>query len=459
MTRKSLQPMQINEKALIAKYDLPVPRYTSFPTVPDWDNESFTREKYLEDLKLAYTQFGHEGISLYIHLPYCESLCTYCGCNTRISINHAVETPYISALLKEWHMYKEVIGERPKLKEIHLGGGTPTFFSPDNLKELITEIVASSDLVGDFDFSFEGHPNNTTKEHLKTLFDCGFSRVSFGIQDLDEKVQKAINRVQPVENVRQVTEWAREIGYTSVNYDLIYGLPFQNLKGIERTMDLVEELRPDRIAYYSYAHVPWKRPGQRAYSEQDLPAAEEKRALNKYGTERLQEAGYQSIGMDHFALPDDELSLAVNKGSLHRNFMGYTTNPGKILIGLGVSSISDVHYGYAQNLKTVEAYMDSLKEYTIPVFKGHRLTQEEIETRERILIVACHKAIPKELFITSEESVKNEIFEMVTEGLLIAQEGDYLITNLGAQFLRNICSLFDPYQKLQREQKAFSQGV
>ena len=451
--------MAISEEALIAKYDQPVPRYTSFPTVPDWNNADFQTEDYLQDIQLAYPQFSDDGISLYIHLPYCESLCTYCGCNTRISVNHAVELPYIEALLKEWQLYVELLSEKPKLKEIHLGGGTPTFFSPNNLRKLITGIINNSVLLKEHEFSFEGHPNNTTQEHLQVLFDCGFSRVSFGIQDFDEQVQTAINRVQPVENVRKVTKWAKEIGYKSVNYDLIYGLPFQNLKGISNTMDLVEELRPDRIAFYSYAHVPWKRPGQRAYSEKDLPSAEEKRELNKYGTERLVGAGYESIGMDHFALSGDELSKAEKNRSLHRNFMGYTTNPGKMLIGLGVSSISDVHYAYAQNAKTVEGYLASIRESKIPVFKGHRLSQEEIEIRERILIVACQKAIPKELLDFSDSITQNQVLEMTREGLLFASEGDFLVTRLGAQFLRNICALFDPFQKMNREQKAFSQAV
>jgi len=451
--------MQKNEDLLVAKYDKPVPRYTSFPTVPDWNTDQFNRDSYIGDLQLAYAEYGEDGMSLYIHLPYCESLCTYCGCNTRISVNHAVESPYIKGLLTEWRLYRDVLGTKPRLKEIHLGGGTPTFFSPKHLRALIIGIVEEAELVPGYEFSFEGHPNNTTYEHLKTLYDCGFSRVSFGIQDLDEKVQKAINRIQPIENVRNVTEWAREIGYKSVNFDLIYGLPFQTQEGTEKTMNLVEQLGPDRIAFYSYAHVPWKRPGQRAYSEKDLPSAEEKRKLNKLGTERLQEIGYRSIGMDHFALPTDDLALAAENGSLHRNFMGYTTNPGKILLGLGVSSISDVHYAYAQNAKTVEAYFESIKKFQLAIFKGHRLSAEEIKIRERILKVACQKVISPDLYASLVEEEILALEEMSSEGLLKVDKGGFHITALGAQFLRNICALFDPYQAQAREKKAFSQAV
>ena len=451
--------MLINDEALIAKYDRPVPRYTSYPTVPDWDIESFRLESYLSDLKMAYGEFGDEGVSLYIHLPYCESLCTYCGCNTRISVNHAVEVPYIKALLKEWSLYRSILGDKPKIREIHLGGGTPTFFGADKLQSLIVELISNTDIAHDFEFSFEGHPNNTTRDHLKALFDCGFNRVSFGIQDLDEKVQKAINRIQPIENVRNVTQWAREIGYKSVNYDLIYGLPFQTLEGIEKNMDLIEELMPDRIAFYSYAHVPWRRPGQRAYSETDLPSAKYKRTLNKRGSQRLIKMGYKAIGMDHFALPDDRLTVAEQEGSLHRNFMGYTTNPGKLLIGLGVSSISDVYYGYAQNAKTVEGYFESLSNFKLPIFKGHNLIQEEVDTRERILLIACKKEFSFAVADILNPKDKLILEEMVSEGLVDKGVDHYRITETGTQFLRNICALFDPYQGKKREEKTFSQAV
>lgn len=335
-------------ETLIKKYNVPAPRYTSYPTVPYWDTAAFSATKWHQIVKKAFDETNEErGISLYIHLPFCESLCTYCGCNKRITKNHKVEDPYIEAVLEEWQMYKQIFGKKPILRELHLGGGTPTFFSPENLKWLVSTILKDVEIYPVHDFSFEGHPNNTTVEHLQVLYDQGFRRVSFGVQDLDLKVQVAINRIQPFKNVKHVTEAAREIGYTSINFDLIYGLPFQVLKGVGETIDKVGELMPDRIAFYSYAHVPWLKTGQRGYADEDLPDNEEKRRLYELGKEKLTALGYEDIGMDHFSLPEDTLYKAAKNGTLHRNFMGYTVCNTELLIGLGTSAISDAKYGYA----------------------------------------------------------------------------------------------------------------
>jgi oxygen-independent coproporphyrinogen-3 oxidase len=302
--------------SLINKYDVPVPRYTSYPTVPAWDVTGFTKDVYESRIRTAF-QEAKEGISLYIHLPYCESLCTYCGCNTRITVNHRLELPYIEAVIAEWALYIAILGSKPVVREIHLGGGTPTFFSPENLRYLVETILETVEVHPDYQFSFEGHPNNTTFEHLQALHDVGFTRVSFGVQDVDFKVQKAINRLQPIENLEKVTQWARTIGYTSVNFDLIYGLPFQTIYGIKNTIEVVETLMPDRIAFYSYAHVPWTKPGQRAYSEENIPTGSDKHKLNLLGQALLKAIGYESIGMDHFALPNDSLTVARATGRLH----------------------------------------------------------------------------------------------------------------------------------------------
>jgi oxygen-independent coproporphyrinogen III oxidase len=264
---KSTQPLA----TLLRKYDVPTPRYTSYPTVPCWDATTFSNEKWVSTVKKTFKE-SNEGISLYIHLPFCESLCTYCACTTRITQNHKVEIPYIQAILKEWEQYKMLFEGKPRIREIHLGGGTPTFFSPENLRWLITYLLDGVDIHPDYEFSFEGHPNNTTREHLQTLFDLGFTRVSFGVQDLDEKVQRTINRIQPFENLERATKLAREIGYDSISFDLIYGLPFQNPFTVSDTIDKVLLLRPDRLSFYSYAHVPWLKPGQRGYEDADLPS-------------------------------------------------------------------------------------------------------------------------------------------------------------------------------------------
>lgn len=450
--------MEQNQIAkLIKKYDVPVPRYTSYPTVPDWNTEAFSLEKYKGRAIEAFQNYGKDGLSLYIHLPYCESLCTYCGCNTRITVNHAVEKPYIDAVLKEWQLYLQLFDKKPTIKEIHLGGGTPTFFSPEHLSSLIAGLLENADLHEDYEFSFEGHPNNTTYDHLKALVNAGFSRVSFGIQDFDEKVQVAINRRQSFEQVKQVTEWSRELGYKSVNFDLIYGLPFQTAASIKNTIELVERLMPERIAFYSYAHVPWKRPGQRAYSEADLPKAEEKRDLNKLGTDMLLDMGYKMIGMDHFTLNNDSLYKASLEGNLHRNFMGYTTNPGKLLVGLGVSSISDIDAAYAQNVKTVEGYMQHIEAGEFAIFKGHLMTEEDWITKAKILLVACEKHISNALINEKVDRVKLEA--MIAEGLLEKEGSGYTVTQIGSQFLRNICALFDPNYQTERAGKTFSQAV
>src|SRR5690606_4625858 len=289
--------------------------------------------------------------------PFCESLCTFCGCNKRITKQHSVEDIYLNAVLKEWNLYLGLFSEKPIIKEMHLGGGTPTFFSPDNLKRLIDGIFKDAKRADDYEFSFEGHPNNTTREHLQSLYNLGFRRVSYGVQDYNETVQKAIHRIQPFENVKYVTEQAREIGYTSVGHDIIFGLPFQTLEDVERTILKTKELLPDRLAFYSYAHVPWiKGNGQRGFNEDDLPTPEIKRKQYELGKKLLAEVGYTEIGMDHFALSTDSLYQSMAEGRLHRNFMGYTASKTQAMIGLGVSSISDSLYAFSQNEKNLEAY-------------------------------------------------------------------------------------------------------
>ena len=355
---------------LIRKYNRPVPRYTSYPTVPQWKEESMDQSRWKSIVSKAFEATRTDGISVYIHLPYCEQLCTYCACNKRITTNHSVEEAYISTLMKELDLYLEVFGSRPVIRELHFGGGTPTFFSPNNLHLLMEGLWERADRHPQAEFSFEGHPNNTTYEHLKTLYEDGFTRVSFGIQDLNEEVQIAINRIQPFENVRRVTNWAREIGYESVNFDFVYGLPFQHIKNLAITLQTALTLRPDRIAFYSYAHVPWTSAGQRAYDENDLPGGLEKANMYLTGRKMFLDRGYVDIGMDHFALPDDSLSQALADKKLHRNFMGYTVAPSQFLLGLGCSSISDAISAYSQNEKKVEDYRKRVEQGELPITKG-----------------------------------------------------------------------------------------
>lgn len=434
--------------SLVQKYNVPGPRYTSYPTVPYWEEASFSAEAWQQSLKLAFAESNaSEGISLYIHLPFCESLCTFCGCHKRVTKRHEVEQPYIQAVLKEWDLYCELLEEKPIIKEIHLGGGTPTFFSVAHLQQLIQGILAKAMVAPEHEFSFEGHPNNTTREHLQALYDLGFRRVSYGVQDYNEKVQKAIHRIQPYENVKQVTKWARAIGYTSISHDLVFGLPFQNLEDVLKTIQQTTQLNPDRLAFYSYAHVPWiKGNGQRGFKDDDVPKDELKRTLYEEGKKKLLAHGYHEIGMDHFALKSDAMYQAFQQGSLHRNFMGYTASKTQLMIGLGLSSISDSWYSFAQNEKTLEDYYARLEQNEIPVFRGHVLTTEDLMIRRHILNLMCSFqtswAEPEMQFPELPEVLK-QLKEMQEDGLVVLFDDHLQVTEQGKPFVRNICMAFD----------------
>ena len=430
---------------LIRKYNQPVPRYTSYPTVPYWKDEMETAV-WKDIFSKRFEEQNHlNGISLYIHLPFCESLCTYCGCNKKITTNHKVEEEYLEAIEKEWKIYRGLMKQMPVVREIHLGGGTPTFFSPKNLQRLIEFIAKGSIIHPQREFSIEGHPNNTTAEHLKMLYKLGFRRISFGVQDNDPEVQRVINRIQPLENVRNATEMARKAGFTSVNFDLIYGLPKQSLESIDRTIEEVVALKPDRIAFYSYAHVPWTSKGQRLFDENDLPSPEDKVLLYLRGKEILMEHGYSDIGMDHFALPHDELYKAWKDGRLHRNFMGYTTQNTGLLLGLGVSSISDAGVAFAQNRKTIREYYADIKAGNLAVVKGYILSDEDLVFRKYILDVACKGEVyfrPADLELLREYTFPI-LTELAEDGLLLWNEKGLVLTTQGRYFIRNICSAFD----------------
>ncbi|GAA4510273.1 oxygen-independent coproporphyrinogen III oxidase [Sphingobacterium thermophilum] len=446
---------------LIDKYNVPAPRYTSYPTVPFWENEKFNREEWTERVVARYKQTKSEGISIYIHLPYCESLCTYCGCNTRITKNHKVEDPYIGSLLKEWEMYRQLFGEGGVLiQEIHLGGGTPTFFSPENLKKLIQGILAGNKKTQDASFSFEAHPANTTREHLQTLYDLGFKRLSLGIQDFDEKVQYVINRHQTVEDVSRVMKEARQIGYESINFDLIYGLPLQTLDSIKHTLNLSLKLSPDRISFYSYAHVPWIKPGQRRFTELDLPVGKAKLELYLQGKAMIQEAGYEDVGMDHFAKKGDALFEANVNGTLHRNFMGYADRYTPLMIGLGVSAISDAWTAFGQNVKTVEEYHDLIRQGLLPVFKGHFLNDEDLTIRQYILDMMCRGVVNLKPQHELNERFLSRLSPLEQDQLIRIKDNTISITPTGKSFLRNVCMAFD--ERLQRRQERdnlFSQAI
>ncbi|GGZ83190.1 coproporphyrinogen-III oxidase [Algibacter mikhailovii] len=451
--------------SLVNKYNIAGPRYTSYPTVPYWDNATFSLDKWKSSLVKSFKESNSkEGISLYIHLPFCESLCTFCGCNKRITKQHSVESPYIQAVLKEWHLYLALFDKKPIIKELHLGGGTPTFFSPDHLKVLIKGILEGAERAGNYEFSFEGHPNNTTREHLQALYDLGFRRVSYGVQDYNPTVQKAIHRIQPFENVKAATDLAREIGYTSVGHDIIFGLPFQSLAHVKETILKTKSLLPDRLAFYSYAHVPWiKGNGQRGFNDSDLPSADLKRKQYELGKQLLGQVGYEEIGMDHFALPTDGLHKSMLDGNLHRNFMGYTASKTQAMIGLGVSSISDSWYGFSQNVKDIESYYKLLEEDTIPVYRGHILNEEDLKIRRHILNLMCQFKTSwhsDDLYFTELPDSLILLKEMEKDGLLQIGNRTIEVTSKGQLFVRNICMAFDVLlQRKQPDSQLFSMTV
>ena len=444
---------------LFAKYDVPAPRYTSYPTVPFW-TDSPTTAQWLNELNNALADEAATW-SLYFHLPFCESLCTFCACNTVITRDHGREDGYIDLLSKEWGLYLDrvpALRERPLLG-LHLGGGTPTFFSAENLEQILKPILADTCVVADrFEASVEVHPGHTTREQLVALRQLGFTRISIGVQDFDPEVQRLVNRHQPYEVTKAVTDDARELGYTSVNYDLIYGLPRQVPESFAKTVEKTIDLRPDRIALYSFARVPWIKPAQRSYKDEDLPVAGDKRALYELAREMLATAGYIEIGMDHFALPHDGMAQAQRNGTLHRNFQGYTETRTQVLLGLGVSAISETPTCFHQNEKAFPVYERRIQAGEIATFRGHLLTEEDRQLREQILAFMTRF----EVELRPEQSQDARLFldSMLSDGLVDLPDGKLVLTEPGRPFLRNACLFFDQRLRSQEQRpKVFSQAL
>ena len=430
---------------LLQKYDVPTPRYTSYPTVPCWDFSSIDETIWKRSLLETFRAENGE-LCIYIHLPFCESLCTFCACTKRITKNHGVENSYISSVLKEWEMYRSLLPKMPLIKEIHLGGGTPTFFSPDNLIRLINGITKDSIINDDHEFSIEVHPNYTTEEHIEKLAGIGFNRISVGVQDFDPLVQFAINRIQSFERTKEVVDWARKYHYKGINIDLIYGLPHQTTESVKYSVDMICGLMPDRIAFYSYAHVPWKSKGQRRYTDKDLPSSEQKWKMYNLGKQMLEFAGFLSIGMDHFSLPDDALFFAASKGKLHRNFMGYTTTSSRLIIGLGASSISDTGNAYVQNEKDIEKYESNINQGIFPIVNGHLLSKEDGIIRKKIQELMCNNKSSLDAISIDPDFMKvalSKLLMMQEDGLVIMDKETIQVTPKGNLFLRNISAAID----------------
>lgn len=449
-------------KDLLAKYDVPAPRYTSYPTVPYWETNP-TSDQWVSHLKATLKETGEgNGWSLYLHIPYCESLCTFCGCNTIITKDHKKEYPYVDMVIKEWQLYLEQVPEllEKPLKHIHLGGGTPTFLSAEALTQLLRPILSRVKIdPNDFEGSIEVDPRRTNAEQLKALRELGFTRVSMGVQDFNPEVQRLVNRIQPFEITANLTNAARAMGYTSVNFDLIYGLAKQTAESFRETAELTVQLRPDRIALYSFALVPWIKPQQRLFKDEDLPKAMEKRELYEIARSILLKNGYVEVGMDHFALATDNLSIALNEKRLHRNFMGYTDQRTDVLLGLGVSSISETPYSFHQNEKVLPLYEAALNEGRLPTLRGHILTSEDRVRRQQILSLMTQFEVD---FIdeAQEQASKEFLHEMLKDHLVEIRHHKLIVKDKGRPFLRNACVFFDERLKAKQPQtKIFSQSI
>ncbi|MCO5114423.1 MAG: oxygen-independent coproporphyrinogen III oxidase [Bdellovibrionaceae bacterium] len=444
---------------LLNKYDVPAPRYTSYPTVPYW-NDDPTSEEWVTSLRKYFSQ-DHTTWSMYIHIPFCETLCTFCGCNTIITRDHKRENPYLENLIKEWKLYVEKVPEikTKPLKELHLGGGTPTFFSAQNLSQLISEILKDVTLAEDFEGGIEVDPRRTKEDQLQALRELGFCRVSMGVQDFDPEVQRLVNRIQPESMTYDLTQKARALGYSSVNYDLIYGLPKQTPESIEVLAQKTLQHKPDRIALYSFAMVPWIKPTHRIYKDEDLPQGADKRRLYEIARNILTEGGYVEIGMDHFALKTDSLYSATENQTLHRNFMGYTPFRTNILLGLGVSSISETPDCFHQNEKKLPVYERMLEQAELTTFRGHKLTALDQRRREQILnLMTLWEAQLDDQ--VHEERIKEYLTEMIADGLVEVKDLKMRITDKGQPFLRNACMALDErLREVYPDKKIFSQSL
>jgi oxygen-independent coproporphyrinogen-3 oxidase len=430
---------------LLRKYSVPGPRYTSYPTVPHWDTTP-TETQWLQHVEAALGA-ADTAAALYVHIPFCHALCTFCGCNMRVTRNHALVTPYIETVLAEHRTLLERLGRTSlPLGQVYLGGGTPTYLHADELELLLAGLFGNAPLAPGASLSLEVDPRITTRQQLSVLRSYQFTGISLGVQDFDPRVQDIVNRAQSEEQVQKVTEDARALGFRSVNFDLIYGLPLQTRDSIEATMDAVLRLRPDRIAFYPYAHVPWIRPSQRRFTEADLPEGDARRGLQELGRERMLSAGYVEIGMDHFALPHDALARAADAGTLHRNFMGYAPRPTRPLLGLGVSSISDAETAFVQNEKNLQQYQERVGRGELPIQRGHVLGAEDRILRRHILRLATHYATDwnsLEDYTPFLDGATARLEELQRDGLVQLAPRSVQVTPAGRAFLRNVCMAFD----------------
>jgi oxygen-independent coproporphyrinogen-3 oxidase len=433
--------------ALLRRYDLPSARYTSYPTVMNWERAP-TEAQWFEHLSATLERdTANAGCSVYVHIPFCQSLCTFCGCNMRLARNHALAAPYVTAVLQEFDLWHRRLG-RPRLTlgELYLGGGTPTYLPAQELARLLDGLLAHADVAGSPQFTVEIDPRNTTRAQLEVLRQHGFRRINLGIQDFDPRVQDIVNRVQDEALVARVFDEARALGFSDIGVDLIYGLPLQTVDSIRTTMGAVARLRPERVAYFPYANVPWIRPSQRRFTEADLPEGDARHELFTFGRERLSDAGYEDVGLDLHALAGSELTAAARDGRLHRNFMGYSARATTAVLGLGVSAMSDAGTALVQNEKGLTAWETRLQGGELPMQRGHLLDDEDLRLRAHISNLltryATHWA-DADAGAPWRAEVLPRLEMLQRDGLIRVEPQGLAVTGLGLPFLRSICMAFD----------------
>jgi len=453
---------------LLAHYDVPGPRYTSYPTA-DRFVEQFDLDQYTNALSLRREGWTAHALplSIYIHVPFCESICYYCACNKIITKKYDKAIEYLDLLDKEIELQINYLGAKQSVSQLHLGGGSPTYLNDDDLHQLMITLRSKFNFTPKAELSIEIDPRTVNKVRLERLRSLGFNRISFGVQDFDPAVQAAVHRIQPFGEVKSLMQASREIGFDSINMDLIYGLPKQTSTSFNHTLDQVIELSPDRLAIYAYAHLPERFKPQRRIVASDLPLANEKLVMLSNALNRLQNEGYVYIGMDHFAKATDGLTKAKNEGRLHRNFQGYSIEPEGDLLAFGVSSIGKVGATYSQNAKTLEQYADMLEAGLIPVVKGLRLTRDDELRREVIMAIMCQgeldfASLEKAYGIVAEDFFAKEILqlkELDRQELIVMKAGGFTVTALGWYFVRAIAMVFDEYLNAQQDQKKFSKII
>jgi len=453
---------------LLTRFDVSGPRYTSYPTA-DRFVEAFSQADLHQALDLRNQGLGQKNrpLSIYVHIPFCESLCYYCACNKIITKHHEKAEPYLRYLAKEVELYTLSIGIGQSVSQLHLGGGTPTFLSNDELRELMSMLKRSFSFVAGGEYSVEVDPRTVDASRLALLFELGFNRLSFGVQDFDPEVQKAVHRIQPAEQVFDLVASARKIGFESVNVDLIYGLPKQTPESFDRTLQQVNALRPDRIALYAYAHLPARFKPQRRILSTELPVPSSKIAMLSRSMDALMNAGYVFVGMDHFALPEDALAVAKRQGRLHRNFQGYSTQPDCDLLGLGVSAIGRTGGTYSQNAKTMAEYVDMLDSGQLPIVKGLALSRDDLIRRALIMAIMCQGHVQYEAFneawlIDAKKYFAAELSQLEglqSDGLVALTDGGLQVTAMGWFFVRGVAMVFDKYLQADRNRARFSKII